>query len=98
MCPGRWLETLSDYDLTINYHLGKANKVVDTLSQKSTGTLAILQGLPKKLAKEIVNFELVILYGRLSSLQVPQVILDEILEAQSKDKFLAKVRRKLKNY
>ncbi|GJY23675.1 putative reverse transcriptase domain-containing protein [Tanacetum coccineum] len=30
----RWLELLSDYDCEIRYHLGKANVVVDALSQK----------------------------------------------------------------
>jgi hypothetical protein len=28
----RWLELIKDYDLTINYHYGKANVVVDALS------------------------------------------------------------------
>ncbi|KAA3487515.1 Retrotransposon protein [Gossypium australe] len=31
----RWLELLKDYDLVIDYHPGKANVVVDTLSRKS---------------------------------------------------------------
>ncbi|GKC16082.1 putative reverse transcriptase domain-containing protein [Tanacetum coccineum] len=30
----RWLELLADYDCEIRYHLGKANVVVDALSQK----------------------------------------------------------------
>ncbi|KAA3466767.1 DNA/RNA polymerases superfamily protein [Gossypium australe] len=30
----KWLELLKDYDLIINYHLGKANVVADTLNQK----------------------------------------------------------------
>ncbi|GJX30441.1 putative reverse transcriptase domain-containing protein [Tanacetum coccineum] len=30
----RWIELLSDYDCEIRYHLGKANVVVDALSQK----------------------------------------------------------------
>ncbi|GMI66048.1 hypothetical protein HRI_000274100 [Hibiscus trionum] len=30
----RWLELLKDYDLTIEYHLGKANVVADALSRK----------------------------------------------------------------
>ncbi|KAA3466063.1 Retrovirus-related Pol polyprotein from transposon 17.6 [Gossypium australe] len=31
----RWLELLKDYELVIDYHLGKANVVVDALSRKS---------------------------------------------------------------
>ncbi|GKD24015.1 putative reverse transcriptase domain-containing protein [Tanacetum coccineum] len=30
----RWLELLSDYDIEIRYHLGKANVVADALSRK----------------------------------------------------------------
>ena len=31
----RWLEFLEDYDFGLNYHMGKANMVVDALSRKS---------------------------------------------------------------
>ncbi|XP_073119989.1 uncharacterized protein [Henckelia pumila] len=31
----RWIELLKDYDLTISYHPGKANKVADALSRKN---------------------------------------------------------------
>ncbi|KAA3483671.1 integrase [Gossypium australe] len=31
----RWLKLLKDYEFVIDYHLGKANVVVDALSQKS---------------------------------------------------------------
>lgn len=37
----RWLELVMDYDCSINYHLGKANVVVDALSRKSMSALAI---------------------------------------------------------
>ena len=36
----RWLELIKDYDLVINYHLEKANVVMDALSRKSSITLA----------------------------------------------------------
>ena len=38
----RWLELIKDYDLTIHYHLGKANVVADALSRKSGESLAVL--------------------------------------------------------
>lgn len=31
----RWLELLKDYDLSIHYHPGKANNVVDALSRQA---------------------------------------------------------------
>ena len=34
------MEYLEDYDFTLHYHPGKANIVVDALSQKSRGVLA----------------------------------------------------------
>ncbi|XP_073042007.1 uncharacterized protein [Primulina eburnea] len=44
----RWIELLKDYDLTISYHPGKANRVADALSQKSGNkiTLASLSAQP----------------------------------------------------
>ena len=38
----RRLELLKDYDARIQYHLGKANVVVDALSRKSSGGVAAL--------------------------------------------------------
>ena len=38
----RWMEYLEDYDITLNYHPGKINVVVDALSRKSRGVLAIV--------------------------------------------------------
>ena len=86
------MELLNDYDFTINYHLGKANQVVDALRQKSTGNLAMFSGLSKKLIKEIVDFGLIIVSGRLSSLQIRPLILEEIKEVQCKDEVLINAR------
>ena len=36
----RWLDLIKDYDLVIDYHPGKGNVVADTLSRKSSVTLA----------------------------------------------------------
>ena len=36
----KWLELIKDYELIIEYHLGKANVVADALSRKSFMTLA----------------------------------------------------------
>ncbi|XP_073030620.1 uncharacterized protein [Primulina eburnea] len=44
----RWIELLKDYDLTISYHPGKANKVADALSRRNMSkvTLAALSAQP----------------------------------------------------
>ncbi|WMV54882.1 hypothetical protein MTR67_048267 [Solanum verrucosum] len=51
----RWLELLKDYDVTILYHLGKANVVVDALSRKthSIGILAALSIEEIPLARDV---------------------------------------------
>ena len=36
----KWMEFLKDYDFTLHYYPGKANVVVDALSQKSRGAFA----------------------------------------------------------
>ena len=72
---GRWLELLNDYDFAINYHPSKANEVADALSRKSASNIAMLRALSKTLIKEIADFGLVIVSGKLSSLQVrPQML------------------------
>ena len=35
----RWLELIKDYDLAIDYHIGKTNIVADALSRKSSAIL-----------------------------------------------------------
>ena len=49
------MELLKDYDVTILYHPGKANVVVDALSRRagSMGSLAHLQVSRRQLAREI---------------------------------------------
>ena len=50
----RWMELLKDYDVTIQYHPGKANVVAGALSQKagSMGSLACLSVTKRPLSKE----------------------------------------------
>ena len=81
VCQGRWLELLKDYNFTINYYSGKANKVADALSRKSTDNVAMLRGLSKELIKEIVEFGLEIVSGKLSSLHVRSVTKNPVAAA-----------------
>jgi hypothetical protein len=45
----RWLELIKDYDLGINYHLGKANVVADALSHKKYCNATFAQRMPSEL-------------------------------------------------
>ncbi|WMV13979.1 hypothetical protein MTR67_007364 [Solanum verrucosum] len=55
----RWMELLKYYDVTIQYHTGKANVVADALSQKtvSMGSLACLGVSKRPLASKIHTLE-----------------------------------------
>ncbi|RVW24790.1 hypothetical protein CK203_080303 [Vitis vinifera] len=49
----RWIELLKDYDCSIQYHLGKVNVVVDTLSRKSVGSLVAIKGCQRRLIEDL---------------------------------------------
>lgn len=49
----RWLELLKDYDMSVLYHLGKANMVADALSRLSMGSTAHVKEEKKELVKEV---------------------------------------------
>ncbi|KAF3667554.1 hypothetical protein FXO38_08528 [Capsicum annuum] len=49
----RWLELLKNYDMSLHYHLGKANVVVDALSRLSMGSLSHIEEGKKEMVKEI---------------------------------------------
>ena len=44
---------LKDYDMSVLYHLGKANVVADDLSQMTMGSVFNLDGTKKDLAREV---------------------------------------------
>ena len=54
----RWMEYLEDYDFTLHYHPGKANVVVDALSQKSRGVLAIIASRGLQMLETVGQFRL----------------------------------------
>ena len=88
----RWLELVKDYDCEILYHPGKANKVADALSRKSSGMLMSIEAFPEPLQREISEFDLELLTGRLSSLTLQSNLLESIQNHQGKDPFLIKAQ------
>ncbi|WMV18688.1 hypothetical protein MTR67_012073 [Solanum verrucosum] len=49
----RWLELLKDYDMSVLYHPGKANVVVDALSQLSMGSVSNVENGKEKLVRDV---------------------------------------------
>ncbi|KAB2595534.1 S ribonuclease [Pyrus ussuriensis x Pyrus communis] len=87
----RWMELLSDYDCTIDYHPGRANIVADALSRKSQGRinawyashiplLADLRSTGVRLEAEDREVAL------LANFQVRPILVDRVLEAQVADR------------
>jgi hypothetical protein len=79
----RWLYLIKDYDMEINYHLGKANVVADALSRKTyCNNLMVKEEQPalheelEKLRVEIVD------RGQANELRVTYDLEDRIRKAQ----------------
>ncbi|RVX00720.1 Retrovirus-related Pol polyprotein from transposon 17.6 [Vitis vinifera] len=53
----KWIELLKDYDCIIQYHPGKANVMVDTLSRKSIGSLAAIRGCQRQLLEDLRSLQ-----------------------------------------
>ena len=67
----RWLELIKDYDLSVQYNLGKANVVADTLSRKAYCHYMTTLNQTPELAQEVRQLNLqIILQGTLNMLHV----------------------------
>ena len=93
----RWLELVKDYDCEILYHPGKANRVADALSRKTSATLMSIQGLPKLLQSDINSLELEFIWGQLSALTLQPTIMEGMRGAQELDPNLFRIREAVEN-
>ncbi|XP_024969725.1 uncharacterized protein LOC112509084 [Cynara cardunculus var. scolymus] len=96
----RWLELLTDYDVRIQYHPGKANVVADALSRKSIGNVSSLT-VQSHIASDIEGMGITLCYhGRdevLVSLTVEPTLVSQIKEAQQEDGELWAILQKAKD-
>jgi hypothetical protein len=81
------LELIKDYDMSLQYHLGKAKVVADALSRKSYVNGLTAGELPEDLCEQFKELRLEIVpEGFLASLEVQPTLMDKIKEAQKLDK------------
>jgi hypothetical protein len=89
----RWLELIKDYDMSLQYHPGKANVVADALSRKSYVNGLTARGLPEELCEQFKRLRLEIVpEGFLASLEVQPMLMDKIKEAQNLDKEIKEIK------
>ena len=95
----RWVELLKDYDLVIDYHLGKANVDAEALSTKSSVSLAFVRSvyLPQLLELRELGVKLVVKAGGalLSHLRVRYLLVEQTQEEQKMDEELLREMHKL---
>jgi len=101
----RWLELIKDYDLTINYHLKKANVVANALSQKSGGSLTVLRTQQSRLLNDLEEMQIEVRVkesenatSQLNQVSIQYDLYEWIKEAQQADggvrRILEKVQRR----
>jgi hypothetical protein len=93
----RWLELIKDYDLSLQYHPGKANVVADALSRKSYVNCLSTEVLPEDLCKGLNDLSSeVVPEGHVASLIVQPTLMDKIKETQKGDEDIEKIKENLK--
>ncbi|XP_021773659.1 uncharacterized protein LOC110737634 [Chenopodium quinoa] len=95
----RWLEFLTDYNVHIQYHEGKANVVADALSRKSSHNVNALI-VADELCEEMRRLNLEVfsqgeLEGLPSALTIQPSIFEEIKEKQGEDESFQQIRDKV---
>ena len=93
----RWLELIKDYDLSTQYHPGKANVVADALSRKAGSLNVTLKERLPVLYEEMEGFGLEIVEpGYLANLEIKPTLADDIKEAQKGHKSIEGLKRKVR--
>jgi hypothetical protein len=93
----RWLELIKDYDLSLQYHPGKANVVADALSRKSYVNGLVAGEIPEDLCKQFKDLRLEIVpEGYLATMEVQSTLMDRIRECQKNDEELRVIRERIK--
>jgi hypothetical protein len=89
----RWLKLIKDYDLGINYHLGKANVIADALSQRKYCEATFARRMQLELRREIKYLNLTIVNDATVTVEVEPTLEAEIREGQLEDVKLKEIQQ-----
>jgi hypothetical protein len=84
---------IKDYDLGINYHLGKANVVTDTLSRKKYCNVTFAKRKRPELHREIKYLNLAIINDATVTMEVEPTLEIEIRKGQLEDAKLKEIQQ-----
>jgi hypothetical protein len=93
----RLLELIKDYDLGINYHLGKANVVANALSRRSHVSQLVVDSMPFELCEEFDKINLrIVANTEAMEMEVGSSLLQEIWRGQLEDEKIQEIKRNIK--
>jgi hypothetical protein len=91
------LELIKDYDLGINYHLGKANLVADALSQKSHLSKLIMEMMQIELCEEFNKLNLRLVTNiEVVTMEVDSILPQDIQKGQLEDEKIPEIKCNIK--
>jgi hypothetical protein len=91
------LELIKDYDLGINYYPGKANVVIDALSQRSHVSQLVVDSMPLELCEEFDKLNLrIVVNTEAMEMEVGSSLLQEIRRGQLEDEKVQEIKRNIK--
>jgi len=89
----RWLELMTEYDLSLQYNPGRVNVVPDALSRRPAAMILTEQKkLIEKMRRLILKVVIPGVVAHCMALQLQSSLIDKIKEAQAGDKRLQKFR------
>jgi hypothetical protein len=89
----RWLELIKDYDLGINYHLGKKNVVADALSRRSHLNQLIVKQMPFDLCEEFDKLNLrLVANTEVVAMEVDSTLSQDIRKGQLIDEKIQEIK------
>jgi hypothetical protein len=90
------LELINDYDVGINYHLGKDNVVADALSHRSHVSQLVVDSMPFELCQEFDKINLrIVTNTEAMKMEVGSNLLQEIRKGQVEDKKIQEIKHNI---